>query len=260
MTSTTDLSRELLERAMKVGQELDLSECCYGPPHWSGDFVLTPTSSYSFLAGFVRLLELGRIMEIGTHYGGSALAMVTGLTEERARDARLVTVDVTRLNVEGMARCGQIQRLHGDSLDPAIVARALSGFEDHVDLLYVDTVHTYQQTLENLAVYANRLKPRFIILDDIRLNDDMRALWRDIGRLDPGPMFDVSDIAERSAAGFGVIACRYPFAWPESSPARLFLRRGAWQARRIAQAALPEQVRAPARRLVYGVGRHLRRE
>lgn len=249
------LSPERLAALFNAGKELDLSGCVYEP----GSAAAAPSPYYFFLAGFVRGLGLSRVMEVGTHYAGSTLAMRRGVRSELADDCRIVTSDVTSLNVEETARHRGIIRLHGDSLDPGMIDTAVKAFDRHIDLLYVDTVHTYMQTLENVAVYANRLKPRFIILDDIRLNEDMRALWSDLRGLKAGRLFDVSELVERDGAGFGVIECTYPFAWPELSPAARQAWRAAWRLRRFGQSALPEQVRAPTRRLAYRLADRLRR-
>lgn len=245
--ATPEVTPSRLEEAMATGRGLPLDGCVYGPPHWKGTFVDEAAPYYPFLAGFVRTFGVSRIMELGTHYGGSTLAMHVGLRPELASGARIVTVDVTRLNEEGLRRPG-ISRLTGDSLAPDIVAAAMRAFDGHIDVLYVDTVHTYRQTLENVAVYANRLKPRFIILDDIRLNPGMCALWEHLVSLHGDGTFDLSTLVERESAGFGLIACRYPFAWPEAAHAQREALRVAWSVRRAVSARTPEPLKVGFRR------------
>jgi hypothetical protein len=61
-----------------------------------------------------------------------------------------------------------------------------------VDLLFVDIVHGYHQTKRALGLFANRLKPRVIVMDDIALNAGMRTLWAELA--DVHPAADVSDL------------------------------------------------------------------
>lgn len=251
------LTASLLERALDAGRALDLSDCVYGPPHWKGEFVAHGAPYYAFLAGLMRVLELERAFEVGTHYAGAAIALAKGVPE--GRRGVVVTSDVTDLNRAGTDRYPAIVRVQGDSLAPRVVDRIVSCFDRHIDLLYVDTVHTYRATYENVAVYANRLKPRFIVLDDIRLNPDMRALWRDLGRLEPGTLLDVSELVEREDAGFGVIECRYPFTFPESPLLVREAWRGAFALRRAARAVLPQPLKDAARKTAHRVAAVLRR-
>ena len=132
---------------------------------------------------------------------------------------RIVTVDITRHNEAALALVPTVVRVQGHSLAPATIQAICSGFEKNgpgsIDLLFVDSRHEYRHTLENIAVYANRLKPKVIVVDDINLTEGMRKLWREIVRLDAGESVDVSHLVDRIDAGFGVIECRYPFRWPE---------------------------------------------
>jgi hypothetical protein len=236
---------------MEVGRTFDLKDCVYGPAHWHGAGFSSQTHGYyAFLAGFVRTQGVRTIAELGTHYAGSTLAMRAGFD---AGEGRLVTVDVTRLNEDGTRPFPEIQRHQGDSLDPDIIQAFMREFDAHIDLLYVDTIHTYDQTLENLSVYANRLKPRWIIVDDIRLNPQMRRLWSDLATLDVGELHDVSDLVERPRAGFGLIECRYPARWPESSPRVRAARRALWAARLAVATRTPELWKKRARALLHRV-------
>ena len=163
------------EHVMKVGSAIVLSDCAYG--EWKGQYISTPHRYYFFLAGLIRLNDFTRILEIGTHYGGSTLAMSKGLTPEHADTARIVTVDIARHNEAPLAAVPSITRIQGDSLAARTVEKACGSFAGDIDLLFVDARHEHRDTLENVALYANRLKPKMIVLDDINLTDGMRELW-----------------------------------------------------------------------------------
>lgn len=205
------------DEVMDVGRELDLHDCVYG--EWRGDFVSEPHGYYFFLAGLVRARAYTRILEIGTHYGGATSAMVRGLAPDRAADAEVVTVDVTHHNAEKLAALAPLQRVTGDSLDRNVVADVCGRFSSSIDLLYVDSRHERTETLQNIAVYANRLQPETIVLDDIHLNESMEELWREVVASGIGRTTDVSTLVDRTSAGFGVIDCHRPYRWPELSGA-----------------------------------------
>jgi len=57
-------------------------------------------------------------------------------------------------------------------------------------------------------MYAGRLNPRYIILDDIRQCDDMKRLWGELKDEFRHNAFDASEVIVRIGAGFGVIRCK----------------------------------------------------
>jgi hypothetical protein len=232
------------DEIMASGVQLDLDDCAYG--EWRGHFVSSPHRYYYFLAGLVRTLGSIRILEVGTHYGGAITAMRRGIADARASDAFLVTVDVTRLNADKLSRVGGLQRITGDSLHRRVVDDVCRRFAGPIDLLYVDSRHERRETLQNVAVYANRLQPEVIVLDDIHLNESMRALWRQLVSLHVGRTTDVSGLVDRTSAGFGVIECVRPYTWPELRGAK----RSAWSAFRQARKIVGPHVPARGKQLL----------
>ncbi|NQT46916.1 MAG: class I SAM-dependent methyltransferase [Candidatus Omnitrophica bacterium] len=200
----TDLSK-ICERAMDIGMELDLSDCPYGETTGPCSFIKRPTSYYFFLAGFVSLLRLKSILEIGTNYGGSIMAISKGLHPDDIKESRLVTIDIIRKNEEGFKGYPHIRRIEGDSLDGEVARRVINSFDKEVDLIYLDAVHEYEHTKRNLDIYADKLNPRYVVLDDIRQCDEMRRLWGELKCEFGDRAFDASDITIRKGAGFGVI-------------------------------------------------------
>ena len=75
-----------------------------------------------------------------------------------------------------------------------ITVSSKKSFDDAIE----EGIKRASKTLENVSVYANRLQPRFILLDDIRLNAQMRRLWTDLGRWDLGELHDLSDLVDRA--------------------------------------------------------------
>jgi len=190
---------------MGAGKAIDLSDCPYGETTGPCAFISRPTNYYYFLAGFVRLARLTRILEIGTNFGGSIMSMSRGLYPEDLEKSSLVTVDLVKKNDDEFKRYPWIKRIHGDSLAPDVIERTVAACSADVELLYIDSEHEYGHVRKNLDIYCGRLKPRFVILDDIRQNDGMRRLWKEISGKYGENAFDASDASIRKGAGFGVI-------------------------------------------------------
>ena len=197
--------KEICERAMSVGATIDLSDCPYGETIGACSFIRRPTNYYFFLAGFVRSQKLTHVLEIGTNFGGSIMSISKGLCADDLASSRLVTVDIIRKNDEGFKRYPHIKRIQGDSLDEGVVNKAIGFFDKEIDLLYIDSLHEYGHTKKNINIYSDRLKPRYVVLDDIRQCDDMKRLWGEVKEKFGDNAFDASEISIRKGAGFGVL-------------------------------------------------------
>lgn len=175
--------QKITEEAMRIGLMIDLAGCEYGLHTRTKTRVGTP-KYYHFLAGLARLLDAKRIVEIGTFHGGSAKALSRG-----APKAEVVTVDIISRASGAFREFPNITQVIGDSTEPA-TARRVGG---PADLVFIDSLHTYRQTKDNLRLYVGQ----YVVLDDIRLNDGMARLWSEI----PGGV-DVSGLVDRPC-GFG---------------------------------------------------------
>ena len=200
--------REICQQAMKVGVNIDLSDCPYGETTGPCSFINRPTNYYFFLAGFVRSQKLTHILEIGTNYGGSIMSISKGLHEDDIRESRLITVDIIHKNDEGFKKYPNITRIEGDSLNEEVARKTIASFDKEIDLVYIDSLHEYKHTRDNINIYAGKLNPRYVILDDIRQCDDMRSLWNELKEKFKDDAFDASDVSIRKGAGFGVIRWR----------------------------------------------------
>jgi cephalosporin hydroxylase len=196
------------EKAIDAGREIDLSDCHYGDTVGSEVVITRPTRYYYFLAGLVRSERLSRILEIGTNCGGSIMSIYKGIQAGYIEKSRIVTVDIERKNNGGFNAYPGIRRIHGDSLDDEVIEKAVALFEDEIDLIYIDSLHEYGHTKRNIDVYARRLNPRYLVLDDIRQCDEMCDLWRELKAKFGDNAFDASEIIRRSGAGFGIINWR----------------------------------------------------
>lgn len=103
--------------------------------------------------------ECATIIEWGVRGGVSSWAFLDGLPE----DGRLVSVDIVPctvpLRVAGDPRWTFIV---GDDLDPAVRAQLPA----RADIVFIDTSHTYEQTIAELDI-ALDYTPRRIVLHDV---------------------------------------------------------------------------------------------
>lgn len=168
----------IVRDAWLAGRQIDLAGVQFGPGFrgWQGTgFVPGPVPYYYFLAGLVRSQGCSRILEIGTHFGGSALSMLRGTADPTK--AQLVTIDIRELNPVLHGTAG-LTKLTGDANSEGIVRAVVDRFAGSpIDLMFVDGDHSFMATASSLGVYGMLLRPRLVVLDDIVINDGMRGLW-----------------------------------------------------------------------------------
>ncbi len=194
--------RVLCEKAMEAGREIDLKGCDYGPHKTSGKFY-GPQPYYHFLAGLVRTMGFRKILEIGTNYGGSILAIDRGCGGNQP-GVELVTIDKIDIACEALLELPHIKRICLPSLLPEAVAEARIHLHAPIDLLYIDSKHTYVETQGNFTTYGAAFRPRYVIFDDIHLNEDMERVWREMTQCFGERAFDATQISERKD-GFGIL-------------------------------------------------------
>jgi predicted O-methyltransferase YrrM len=118
------------------------------------------------LVGLAR--ECHTILELGTRSGSSTWAFLTGL----AVTGELTSVDSDpRVFREGwlppqVYDDPRFTFIEGDDLDEDIIAR----YPKAPDLVFIDTSHTYQQTLRELYMVV-KMWPNRIVLHDWALED-----------------------------------------------------------------------------------------
>ena len=196
---------DICRKAVKEGRKIDLTGCNYGETDGCCRFIARPTSYYYFLAGLVKTQHLTYILESGTHCGGSILSMARGLNRRHILKSRLVTVDVEQKNPEGLKDLKYIKRVQGDSASDDVSNEVVRLFNRPIDLLYVDSLHEYSHTKKVVDIYSERLKPKYVVLDDINLSEPMRRLWSEIVEKFGKEALDVSEIVGRRNAGFGIV-------------------------------------------------------
>lgn len=187
---------EICEEAYERGKTINIDGCHYGP-HSRTKRYYAETEYYRFLAGLCSVVDAKQVLEIGTHYGGSIMAMSRGT----GKDAFLVTVDVIMRNTERFKQYPNVHRVLGNSISDAVAKKVYVLFHPPIDVLYIDSTHTYEDVMANIQMYKG-LKPRFVVLDDIHINDSMKSLWTTLQN--KYECIDVSEWSKRNV-GFGVV-------------------------------------------------------
>jgi predicted O-methyltransferase YrrM len=209
MTDRSTLLRAIETSYDFARQNIELSGCYYGEPFRKGPFVDKPCSYYFFLAGLVAQLRCSRILELGTHFGGSIFSMARGIEYSGLTEtAEVITVDVKDSNSEAFRANQLVTRILGDCLDDGVAQHVKQSFSGPVDLIYIDAVHDYEHTNRYLQQYSLLVSPRLVILDDIRLNPSMRRFWKYLVDTHGDRVIDITDYSHREQnVGFGLLIC-----------------------------------------------------
>lgn len=135
---------------------------------------------YNILAGFIEYFNISNVIEIGTHKGGSGLAMM-----KSNNNLQLVTIDVEEhtMAIERLNKYDTCKRLIGDSLSTEIQDNVKEYFKNinGKTLLYIDALKDGKWIEKNIEFY-NFVKPDYIILDDITINKDMKKWWNNFSK------------------------------------------------------------------------------
>jgi hypothetical protein len=170
--------KELVEDAWTLRSQFDLSDVAYGKVHW-GDMkqiLTTPFSYYFLLAGIARLTQARRIVEVGTHQGGSTKALASGFVDPGI--SKLVTFDVTDYGARMFKGHASIRAYTLDANSEAAFGACLREFgEPRIDLAFIDSTHEFWTTFQSFSLYAAMLECPVAVLDDITLNESMARLW-----------------------------------------------------------------------------------
>ncbi len=104
------------------------------------------------LPTFVRVadeLQAQTVIELGTRGGVSTVAWLYAMEE---LDGHLWSVDLGDLPERKHDRWTFIE---GNDIDPKVVKQ----LPDGADIVFIDTIHTYQHTLAELNVYIHKVRP-----------------------------------------------------------------------------------------------------
>jgi hypothetical protein len=107
----------------------------------------------------IRREARGTVLELGVRGGSSTVALLAGLEE---RGGKLWSVDVDPASASVFPDHAQWCFVLADSRDVRPVVDA--GLPDELDVLFIDTLHTYEQVRDELAVWGDRVGEGGVIL------------------------------------------------------------------------------------------------
>jgi hypothetical protein len=129
---------------------------------------------YHWLTRLAQEAGPALIVELGNRHGTSTIALYAGLHPE----SRMLSLDVMkdqRYIPDQIFSDPRVRFLFGDGLDVTVYERSGIPYPLDIDILWTDTVHTYQQVSAEFSVYEPLLADEAVIaIDDIHLNDKNR--------------------------------------------------------------------------------------
>lgn len=134
------------------------------------EFIGSAEPYLSSLLSFITLLaEPKKILEIGTLIGYSTLIMADALSQNNNPNSKIFSVDPeiskTRIARKYFARAGlerYVEFIEGKSLDPDVIK--LLDYEKPFDLLFIDSLHNYRQTKNEIDVLIDLVGPDGVVI------------------------------------------------------------------------------------------------
>jgi predicted O-methyltransferase YrrM len=130
-----------------------------------------PSPYYRFLKLIAEEIDSRLSVELGVCGGGGSLHLAMG-------SANVVGVDITldyQDNIRWIRRnYDNFRFLHGDSIQVAPIIYATFGA---IDVLFIDTTHTYEQTMAEYYAYRPYLSDKAIVCLDDLFRPGMADAW-----------------------------------------------------------------------------------
>jgi len=159
----------------------------------------TPSDIWLHLPRLVELVETlhaQHVVELGTRTGVSTVAFLHALEQT---GGRLTSVDIAP--APDIGEHPNWLFIQGDDLDPHVLRRI-----DPADIVFIDTSHLYEQTVQELGVYRWLVKPGGVIVcHDTELAQPEGA--------PPSPRFLVRRAIEEFVADNGFDWINIPECW-----------------------------------------------
>ncbi len=197
------MNKETLDRIAKYALFSDLMVAHYPDPD-NEKVTFPPSPYYRFLKLIAEEIQSSLSVELGLCGGGGSLHMAMG-------SATAIGVDVV-LDYEDNIRWikrnyPNFRFFHGDSVEAAYdIFRAFG----KIDLLFIDTTHTYEQTMAEYNAYSRPLPDKsylsdkaIVCLDDLH-RPGMNRAWNEMP--DTKVRFDFLHPSQSPTdGGFGVV-------------------------------------------------------
>lgn len=125
-----------------------------------------------FLMECIKDTNINKILETGTHYGGTAkIFEQLILNQENVRDPFLITIDIdgSRQDWDFNSSIIPIEFIEGDSINPDIYNKVINYLKNRkLDFIYLDGSHKYENVVTEVDLYCKFLrKDGILALNDI---------------------------------------------------------------------------------------------
>ena len=156
---------------------------------------------FSLLHNLTSNIE-GKIVELGNREGLGILSIYDALSE----NSELYTLDIVddvRFINDKIKSDSRVHILNDfNSLDADRIEKTFE--KKSISMIFLDTIHTYEQVLEEFKLWEPYMKDDCVMLiDDIRPSMPGRTKWRFHTELDYTYKYDVTEWAHNDT-GFGV--------------------------------------------------------
>ncbi len=167
-------------------------------PHPNRNF--PPSPYYRFMQVLAQKVQPTLSVELGVSGGGGSLHLALGWSK-----GKVIGVDKVKdhpKNIEYIEnRCPNFNFWEDDSVHLAETIPLLFG---SVDILFLDTTHTYDQTMKEYNAWKPSLSDRAVILlDDLFRPEGMTEAWEEMP--EPKLRLDILHQGAENGGGFGVV-------------------------------------------------------
>lgn len=158
-----------------------------------------PSLYYRFLKVLATYLQPNLSVELGVCGGGGSLHLAIGWSP-----GTVIGVDIADDHPENIKTirqtCPNFHLWIGDSVQAAPEIHNQYG---QVDILFIDTTHTYRQTMDEFKAYEPYLSERAVVCLDDLFRKEMGTIWEDL----PGNKLRLDKLHDgaEKGGGFGVI-------------------------------------------------------
>lgn len=183
------MNRQMLEGLWKQA----LAEQPYPDPRFP------PSPYYRFMRLLAEYMQPKLSVELGVCGGGGSFHLAIGWPQ-----GKVIGVDLAYDHPENLSFIiGQCPNFAFVLEDTIAAASSIYREYGEIDILFLDSVHTYQHTTNELKAYRPYLSDKAVVLFDDLFRPEMEGLWESL----PSPklrMDTLHDGAE-SGGGFGAI-------------------------------------------------------
>jgi predicted O-methyltransferase YrrM len=179
-----------------------IAERAIGAPAYPDcSFPFSPSIYYRFLRILAEEMHPALSVELGVSTGGGGMHLALGNPE-----GRVIGVDISNHWPKALEyvieTCPNFEFWQRDSVEAAEYAKRLwSQYDDVkiVDILFIDTIHTYEQVMAEFTAWKSLLASHAVVLlDDLQQSGVNRA-WEEL----PGSKVSLDVL--HSGSGFGAI-------------------------------------------------------